>query len=80
MRIVVLLASLVGQAKGVFRASPVVSLAVSVSAAGFVEGGVLLSSYRAAAKGELLCPPAADVLWGWRRVLEVFIFVFFGLV
>ena len=57
MRIVVLLASLVGQVKGVFRASPVVSLAVSVSAVGFVVGGVLLSSYRAVAKGELLCLP-----------------------
>jgi hypothetical protein len=29
---------------GLFRESPVVSLTVSVSAAGFVEGGVLLSS------------------------------------
>jgi len=39
-----------------FRESPVVVLTVSVSAAGFVEGGVLLSSYRAVAKGGLLCP------------------------
>jgi hypothetical protein len=38
--------------RGLYRDSPVVSLAVSVSAAGFVEGGVLLSSYRAVAKGE----------------------------
>jgi hypothetical protein len=55
VRIVDLLTSLVERRKGV-RESPVVSLTVSVPAAGFVEGGVLLSSYRAVAKGGLLCP------------------------
>jgi hypothetical protein len=42
--------------RGLYRESPVVLSAVSVSAVGFEVGGVLLSSYRAVAKGELLCP------------------------
>jgi hypothetical protein len=58
-----------------FRESPVVSLTVSVSAAGFVEGGVLLSSYRAVAKGELLCPRGRWAV-GMAAGPEVFIFVF----
>jgi hypothetical protein len=45
---------------GLFRESPVVSLTVSVSAAGFVEGGVLLSSLLK----ESSFAPAVGGLWG----------------
>ncbi len=56
---------------GLFRESPVVSLTVSVSAAGFVEDSVLLSID----KGELLCPRGRWAV-GIVAGLEVFIFVF----
>jgi sugar (pentulose or hexulose) kinase len=62
--------------RGLYRESPVVLSAVSVSAAGFVEGSVLLSSYRAVAKGELFCPRGRWAV-GIVAGLEVFIFVFF---
>jgi len=75
VRIVDLLASLVEQGSGLFRESSVVLLTVSVSATGFVEGGVLLSSYRAVAKGELLCPHGRKAV-GMAAGLEGFIFVF----
>ena len=57
--------------EGVIRESPVVLLAVSVSAVGFVEGGVLLSID----KGGLLCPRGRWAV-GIVAGLEVFIFVF----
>jgi len=47
--------------RGLYRESPVVVSAVSVSAVGFEVGGVLLSSYRADAKGELLCPAVGEL-------------------
>jgi hypothetical protein len=68
VRIVDLSASLVERRKGV-RESPVVPLTVSVPAAGFVEGGVLLSSLL---KESSFAPAAVGIVAG----LEVFIFVF----
>ena len=60
---------------GLFRESPVVSLTVSVSAAGFVEGGVLLSSLLK----ESSFAPAVGGLWGCGG-LGGFYFCVFGLV
>jgi hypothetical protein len=57
---------------GLFRESPVVSLTVSVSAAGFVEGGVLLSSLLK----ESSFAPRGRWAVGIVAGLEVFIFVF----
>ena len=55
-----------------FRESPVVSLTVSVPAAGFVEGGVLLSSLLK----ESSFAPRGRWAVGIVAGLEVFIFVF----
>jgi hypothetical protein len=57
---------------GLFRESPVVSLTVSVPAAGFVEGGVLLSSLLK----ESSFAPRGRWAVGIVAGLEVFIFVF----
>jgi hypothetical protein len=62
--------------RGLYRESPVVLSAVSVSAVGFVESGVLLSSLLK----ESSFAPRGRWAVGIVAGLEVFIFVFIGLV
>jgi hypothetical protein len=63
--------------EGLYRESPVVLSEVSVSAVGFVEGGVLLPSYRAVLKESSFAPRgrwAVEMRRAWRFLFLCFWF------